>query len=128
MAVHRSHVRHSAGGSSSHHGGGHTAHPRQHVSHAHTGAHKRSTGAKPRKSSGAKVQGPDFRVARGVLSTFDSVNYLATLRLDGSSTVYLSNVSTSWALPSGRMVAGAVVFVALLDEHNPADAMVIAVH
>lgn len=42
---------------------------------------------------------------RGVLTAFDSANYKATVRLDGSAPQTVNNIKTSRAIPAAEMVA-----------------------
>lgn len=63
----------------------------------------------------------------GILKAWDSVNWLATVQLTGSLTLWLKQVPTSRGIPSAEMVVGRRVAALLFDPTNPADAVVTAV-
>ncbi len=65
---------------------------------------------------------------KGVLKSFDSGAYKATVQLAGSYKVYLEDVTVARNLPTAEMVAGRKVAVILFDEHNPKEAVVVAVY
>ncbi len=65
---------------------------------------------------------------RGILKSFSSGSYTATVQLSGSSKSCLEGIAVARNLPSGEMVAGRQVAVAFFSEHNPAEAVVIAVY
>ena len=69
-----------------------------------------------------------MRVKKGVLKSFDSGAYTATVQLAGSYKVYLEDVTVARNLPTAEMTAGRKVAVILFDEHNPKEAVVIAVY
>jgi hypothetical protein len=65
---------------------------------------------------------------KAVLKSFNSNNYTATVRLAGSYKVYLEDVAVARNLPSAEMTIGRKVAVVFFDEHNPKEAVVIAVY
>ncbi|MBI4181317.1 MAG: hypothetical protein HY528_05235 [Chloroflexi bacterium] len=65
---------------------------------------------------------------KGVLKSFNSANYTATVQLFSSYKVYLEDVAVARNLPSAEMVAGRKVAVTFFDEHNAKEAVVIAVY
>ena len=65
---------------------------------------------------------------RAVLKSFNSSNYTATIQLTGSYKVYLEDVAVARNLPAAEMVAGRKIAVIFFDEHNPKEAVVIAVY
>ena len=65
---------------------------------------------------------------KGVLQSFNSGNYTATVRLAGSYKVYLEDITVARNLPSGEMTAGRKVAVIFFDENNPGEAVVVAVY
>ena len=69
-----------------------------------------------------------MRLTKGVLKSFDSGNYTATVRLAGSYKVYLEDVTVARNLPVAEMVTGRKVAVIFFDEHNPKEAVVTAVY
>ena len=69
-----------------------------------------------------------MRLTKGVLKSFNSSNYTATVRLAGSYKVYLEDVAVARNLPVAEMVTGRKVAVIFFDEHNPKEAVVTAVY
>ncbi len=65
---------------------------------------------------------------KGVLQSFNSGNYTATVQLAGSYKAYLEGVTVARNLPTGEMTAGRKVAVIFFDEHNPREAVVVAVY
>lgn len=63
----------------------------------------------------------------GTLKSFSSGTYKARVTLAGSLQMSLDNVPVNRGIPSGEMVAGRKVLVALLDETKATDAVVVAV-
>ena len=69
-----------------------------------------------------------MRMKKGVLKSFDSGAYTATVQLASSYKVYLEDIAVVRNIPSGEMTAGRKVAVVFFDEHNPKEAVVIAVY
>ena len=69
-----------------------------------------------------------MRLRKAVLRSFNSGSYTATVQLASSFKVYLEDITVARNLPSAEMVAGRKVAVVLFDEHNPKEAVVIAVY
>jgi len=69
-----------------------------------------------------------MRMKKGVLRNFNSSAYTATVQLAGSYKVYLEDVTVARNLPSAEMTVGRKVAVILFDEHNPKEAVVVAVY
>ena len=69
-----------------------------------------------------------MKLRKGVLKSFNSVDYTATVRLAGSYKVYLEDIAVARNLPSAEMTLGRKVAVIFFDEHNPKEAVVIAVY
>ncbi|MBI4304281.1 MAG: hypothetical protein HY665_08110 [Chloroflexi bacterium] len=67
-------------------------------------------------------------VRKGVLKSFNSGDYTATVQLASSYKVYLEGVAVARNLPSGEMTAGRKVAVVFFDEHNAKEAVVVAVY
>jgi hypothetical protein len=65
---------------------------------------------------------------KGILQSFSSGNYTATVQLAGSHKVYLEGVTVARNLQTGEMTVGRKVAVIFFDEHNPREAVVIAVY
>jgi hypothetical protein len=69
-----------------------------------------------------------MRLRKGVLKGFNSGNYTATVQMASSYKVYLEDVAVARNLPSAEMVTGRKVAVVFFDEHNPKEAVVVAVY
>jgi len=69
-----------------------------------------------------------MRLRKSVLRSFNSGNYTATIQLAGSYKVYLEGVAVARNLPSAEMITGRKVAVIFFDEHNPKEAVVVAVY
>jgi hypothetical protein len=63
-----------------------------------------------------------------VLKSFSSTSYTATVQLAGSYKVYLEDITVARNLPAAEMTAGRKVAVVFFDEHNPKEAVVVAVY
>jgi hypothetical protein len=68
------------------------------------------------------------RLRKGVLKSFNSGNYTATVQLAGSYKVYLEDITVARNLPVTEMIIGRKVAVIFFDEHNPKEAVVVAVY
>jgi hypothetical protein len=66
-------------------------------------------------------------IKKGILKSFDSNTYLATVQIAGSLSVWLENILTSRAIAASDMVAGRNVAVLFHDAGNPSDCVVVAV-
>ncbi|MBA7470893.1 hypothetical protein ES707_06181 [subsurface metagenome] len=69
-----------------------------------------------------------MRLRKAVLRSFNSADYTATVQLAGSFKVYLEDVAVARNLPAAEMTAGRKTAVLFFDEHNPKEAVVIAVY
>ena len=69
-----------------------------------------------------------MRLRKAVLRNFNSGNYTATVRLASSYKVYLEDIAVARNLPSAEMVTGRKVAVIFFDEHNPKEAVAVAVY
>jgi len=69
-----------------------------------------------------------MRLRKGVLRSFNSGNYTATVQLAGSYKVYLEDITVARNLPAAEMSVGRKVAVVFFDEHNPKEAVVISVY
>ena len=69
-----------------------------------------------------------MRLRKAVLRSFNAGNYTATVQLASSFKVYLEGVTVARNLPSAEMVTGRKVAVVFFDEHNPKEAVVVAVY
>jgi len=69
-----------------------------------------------------------MRLKKGVLKSFNSSAYTATVQLASSYKVYLEGITVARNLPTTEMTAGRKVAVIFFDEHNPKEAVVVAVY
>jgi len=69
-----------------------------------------------------------MRLKKGVLKSFNSGAYTATVQLASSYKVYLEDVIVARNLPSAEMIAGRKVAVIFFDERNAKEAVVVAVY
>lgn len=67
-------------------------------------------------------------IFRGTLAAWDSVGFLATVRVDGSSAQSLTAIKTSRAIASADMAVGRKVLIDTGDHNDPADFVVTAVY
>ena len=65
---------------------------------------------------------------KGVLKSFNSGDYTATVRLASSYKVYLEDVAVARNIPVAEMTVGRKVAVIFFDEHNAKEAVVVAVY
>jgi len=66
-------------------------------------------------------------IKKGILKSFDSGTYTATVQVAGSLSVWLEDVPVSRALETDDMVTGRNVALIFLDPGNRSDAVVVAV-
>lgn len=69
-----------------------------------------------------------MRLRKGVLKSFNSGAYTATVQLASSYKVYLEDVAVARNLPAAEMTLGRKVVVVFFDEHNVKEAVVVAVY
>ena len=69
-----------------------------------------------------------MKLRKGVLRSFNSGNYTATVQLAASYKVYLEDITVARNLPVVEMITGRKVAVIFFDEHNPKEAVVVAVY
>lgn len=69
-----------------------------------------------------------MRLRKGVLKSFNSGAYTATVQLASSYKVYLEDVAVARNLPVAEMTLGRKVAVMFFDEHNVKEAVVVAVY
>jgi len=65
---------------------------------------------------------------KAVLKSFNPGDYTATIQLAGSYKVYLEGIAVARNLPALEMAVGRKVAVIFFDEHNPKEAVVVAVY
>ena len=69
-----------------------------------------------------------MRLKKGILRSFNPGNYTATVQLTSSYKVYLEDITVARNIPTAEMVTGRKVAVIFFDEHNPKEAVVVAVY
>jgi hypothetical protein len=69
-----------------------------------------------------------MKLRKAVLRSFNSTDYTATVQLAGSYKVYLEDIAVARNLPEAQMTTGRKTAVLFFDEHNPKEAVVIAVY
>ena len=67
-------------------------------------------------------------VRKGILKSFDSGDYTATVQLAGSHKVYLEDIAVARNLPAVEMAQGRKVTVVFFDEYNAKETVVTAVY
>jgi len=65
---------------------------------------------------------------KAILKSFNSGDYTATIQLAGSYKVYLEGITVARNLPAAEMALGRKVAVIFFDEHNPKEAVIVAVY
>ena len=70
----------------------------------------------------------EMSLRKAVLKSFNSGNYTATIQLTSSYKAYLEDIAVARNLPAVEMALGRKVAVIFFDEHNPKEAVVIAVY
>jgi hypothetical protein len=66
-------------------------------------------------------------IKKGILKSFNSGTYLATVQIAGSLSVWLENIPTSRAIAASDMISGRNVAVLFMDPSNFSDAVIVAV-
>ena len=69
-----------------------------------------------------------MKLRKAILKSFNSGDYTATVQLAGSYKSYLEGVAVARNLQAAEMALGRKVAVIFFDEHNPKEAVVIAVY
>ena len=69
-----------------------------------------------------------MRSKKGVLKSFNSGSYTATVQLASSYKVYLEGITVARNIPAAEMTVGRKVAVIFFDEHNAKEAVVVAVY
>jgi alpha-D-ribose 1-methylphosphonate 5-triphosphate synthase subunit PhnI len=69
-----------------------------------------------------------MNLRKAVLKSFNSGDYTATIQLTGSYKVYLQGIAVARNLPAAEMAMGRKVAVVFFDDHNPKEAVVVAVY
>jgi len=69
-----------------------------------------------------------MNLRKAVLKSFNSGDYTSTIQLAGSYKVYLEGIAVARNLPAAEMALGRKVAVIFFDDHNPKEAVVVAVY
>lgn len=69
-----------------------------------------------------------MRIRKAILKGFNSGDYTAIIQLTGSYKAYLEGVAVARDIPAAEMALGRKLAVVFFDEHNPKEAVVIAVY
>jgi len=69
-----------------------------------------------------------MKLRKAVLKNFNATDYEATVQLTGSYKAYLEDITVARNLPAAEMALGRKVAIVFFDEHNPKEAVVIAVY
>ncbi len=69
-----------------------------------------------------------MRLRKAVLKSFNSGDYTATIQLAGSYKTYLEGIAVARNLPAVEMALGRKIAVIFFDEHNPKEAVIVAVY
>lgn len=67
-------------------------------------------------------------VKKGVLKSFNSADYTATVQMTGSDKAFLEDIAVARNLPEAEMTSGRRVTVVFFDEHNAKEAVLVAVY
>ncbi len=62
------------------------------------------------------------------MKSFNSGDYTATIQLIGSYKAYLEGVAVARNIPAADMALGRKLEVNFFDEHNPKEAVIVAVY
>ena len=69
-----------------------------------------------------------MNIKTAILKSFDSNTYTATIRINGSSKVYLENVTVARNLQAVEMITGRKVAVLFFESNNSKESVIIAVY
>ena len=69
-----------------------------------------------------------MNLRKGILKSFHSTTYTATVQLASSLKVYLEDIAVARNLPQAEMLTGRKVAIVFFDEYNPKEAVVISVY
>lgn len=69
-----------------------------------------------------------MNAVKGILKSFNSGNYTATVQISGSDKVYLDEVPVARNIPSAEMVSGRNLVIVFFDEFNSKEAVVTGVY
>jgi hypothetical protein len=67
-------------------------------------------------------------VVKGILNSFNTGNYTATVQISGSDKVYLNGVAVSRNIPAEEMVPGRNLVIVFFDNFNSKEAVITGVY
>lgn len=67
-------------------------------------------------------------VVKGLLNSFNTGDYTATVQISGSDKVYLNDVAVSRNIPPEEMVSGRNLVIVFFDEFNAKEAVITGVY
>lgn len=65
---------------------------------------------------------------KGILRSFNSGDYTATVQLAASQKVYLEGIAVARNIPAAEMALGRKVAIIFFDEYNAKEAVLLAVY
>jgi hypothetical protein len=68
------------------------------------------------------------KLTKGILRSFNTTGYTATVQMAGSYKTYLEDIAVARNLPTAEIITGRKVAIVFFDEYNPKEAVVIAVY
>jgi len=69
-----------------------------------------------------------MNVVKGILNSFNTGNYTATVQISGSDKVYLNGVAVSRNIPAEEMIPGRDLVVVFFDNFNSKEAVITGVY
>ena len=67
-------------------------------------------------------------VVKGILNSFNTGNYTATVQISGSDKVYLNGVAVCRNIPPEVMIPGRNLVIVFFDEFNSKEAVITGVY
>ena len=67
-------------------------------------------------------------VRKAILKSFNSGDYTATVQVTGSYKAYLEDIAVARNIQTAEMTPGRKLAVIFFDEHNPREAVAVAVY
>ena len=67
-------------------------------------------------------------VIKGILNSFNTGNYTATVQISGSDKVYLNGVAVSRNIPVEEMVPGRNLVIVFFDNFNSKEAVITGIY
>ncbi|HEY93329.1 MAG TPA: hypothetical protein G4O15_00125 [Dehalococcoidia bacterium] len=67
-------------------------------------------------------------IVKGILNSFNTGNYTATVQISGSDKVYLNGVAVSRNIPAEEMIPGRSLVIIFFDEFNSKEAVITGIY